>query len=102
MHSDSTYFYWEKDHLHLRLYVGPNAKQDEAVGVVDGVFKIKISAPAQENKANAYLCNLLSQWFGVPKSRVKLLKGQSSRYKEVAIISPKKFPNWQGLDKNDT
>lgn len=82
------------DRLLLNLYVQPRGSKDEVQGVVGEELKLKIKAPPVDGKANAYLLQLLAQWFGVSKSRVSLLQGQSSRHKRVEIIAPQSFPEF--------
>jgi uncharacterized protein YggU (UPF0235/DUF167 family) len=54
----------------LELHVRPGEKQTAAVGEHGGRLKLKISAPAVDNKANAHLLAWLAAQLGVPKSAV--------------------------------
>jgi uncharacterized protein (TIGR00251 family) len=52
-------------------------------------LKIKIKAPPQDGEANQELSDYFSETFKIPNSRIHLLKGQSSRQKDVLIeLSP--------------
>lgn len=93
------YYTWEEQTLKLRVTLQPNAKQDEVVGPFEDTIKIRIQAPAQENKANQYLIALLAKWFSVPKSAITLEKGQQSRVKRLRIENPKTCPNW--IERNE-
>ncbi len=80
--------------LILRLHVQPNAKRDEVIGLHDQRIRLRTTAPPVDGKANKYLQQYLAREFGVSKSRVRLISGDSSRLKRVRIESPQKQPAW--------
>lgn len=60
----------------------PNSRHREEVVVGDdGSLTIYTKAPAIEGRANAVAVKLLAKHFGVAPSKVKLLRGASSKYK---------------------
>ena len=69
----------------LDLYVQPGAKVTAAVGEHGGRLKLKIAAPPVDNKANVHLLVWLAAQLGVPRSAVRLERGESSRQKTVAV-----------------
>ena len=69
----------------LDLHVQPGAKATAVVGEHGGRLKLKISAPPVDNKANVHLLIWLAAQLGVPKSKVRLVRGESSRQKTVAV-----------------
>ena len=69
----------------LELHVQPGAKLTAAVGEHGGRLKLKIAAPPVDNKANAHLLAWLATQLGVPKSSVRLVRGETSRQKTVAV-----------------
>ncbi len=71
--------------LSLCVHVQPNARRSEAVGLHGGALKVKIAAPAVDNKANAELINFLSESLGIPKSAIIIRRGATSRRKVVEI-----------------
>lgn len=82
----------------LELHVQPGAKATAAVGEHGGRLKLKIAAPAVDNKANAHLLAWLAAQLGVPKSAVRLVRGDTSRQKTVAV-SGVETP-WLDIGKN--
>ncbi|MDQ7799622.1 MAG: DUF167 domain-containing protein [Candidatus Edwardsbacteria bacterium] len=70
--------------MRLNLKIVPNAKQEKIVPEGD-VYKVYIPAPAVDGKANAYLIKFLAKHFGVRKSAVTLVRGETSRHKVVEI-----------------
>ncbi|OGY41105.1 MAG: hypothetical protein A2Y67_01160 [Candidatus Buchananbacteria bacterium RBG_13_39_9] len=69
----------------FHIKVVPNAKINKIVEEKDNFFKIKLNAPAIENKANLALIEFLSRHFKIAKSRIELIKGQKSRNKIVKV-----------------
>jgi uncharacterized protein (TIGR00251 family) len=69
----------------LRIKVKPNSKTDEIIREADGSLKVKIRAQPVEGKANKYLLEYLGKVLGLPKSKINLLKGESSSFKTVEI-----------------
>jgi uncharacterized protein len=69
----------------LELYVQPGARISEACGEHDGRLKLKIAAPPVDNKANGVLRGWVAACLGVPNSAVRLLRGEASRRKTLAV-----------------
>jgi uncharacterized protein (TIGR00251 family) len=63
----------------------PRASKDEIVGVMEGALKIRLLAPALENRANEALVELLAHLLKRPKSAVRILSGERSRTKHIEI-----------------
>jgi uncharacterized protein (TIGR00251 family) len=69
----------------LAVRVQPHASRDEVTGIIEGALKIRLRAPAIENRANEALCEFLAALLKRPKSAVRILSGDHSRTKRVAI-----------------
>jgi uncharacterized protein (TIGR00251 family) len=69
----------------FQVRVQPRASRDEITGVVDGALKVRLKAPAVEDRANAALCEYLAELLKTPKSAVRILSGERSRIKRVEI-----------------
>ena len=70
--------------MKISVKVIPHAKQN-SLQEKDGVYRIYLTAPAVEGKANAALVEFLAEYFNVKKSRVAIIKGLKSRNKIVMI-----------------
>ena len=80
--------------LVLVVHVQPGAKRTEVAGVHGDAPKIRVAAPPAEGKANAELLRFIAASFGVPRARVALLRGETSRRKTVRIERPARKPDW--------
>ena len=69
--------------ISLRVY--PNAIRNEVIGLVNGVLRVKISAPPVKGKANRELLAFLSQLLGISQGALTITKGYTRRNKTVAI-----------------
>lgn len=65
--------------------VQPRASKDEVVGEMAGALKVRLQAPAVENRANEALLEFLARVLKTPKSAVRILSGERSRTKRVEI-----------------
>ena len=71
--------------LVVAVRVQPRASRDEVVGEMDGALKIRLQAPAVEDRANDALCEYLAALLKTPKSAVRILSGERSRIKRIEI-----------------
>jgi hypothetical protein len=65
--------------------VQPRASRDEVAGAMDGAIKVRLRAPALENRANDALVELLADLLRTPKSAIRILSGDRSRIKRVEV-----------------
>ncbi|HHJ12682.1 MAG TPA: YggU family protein [Chromatiales bacterium] len=84
---------WDGDDLILRLRVQPRASSDGFGEVLGDRIKLRLTAPPVDGKANAHLQKVLSKLFRVPRGAVTILRGESSRDKEVRIAAPRRLPD---------
>ncbi|MDC7676525.1 DUF167 family protein [Asticcacaulis machinosus] len=49
------------------------------------ILKVRVKAPPIEGRANAALLAFLAKELGLPKSRLTLMSGDTSRYKLVSV-----------------
>jgi uncharacterized protein len=84
----------------LPVRVQPGASRDEVAGEMAGALKIRLRAPAVENRANEALGEFLAQLLKTPKSAVRILSGDRSRTKRIEIrgVTP---PQIQALLTHD-
>ena len=73
------------DGVLLQLSVMPNARRTEVDGLHNGALRVRLAAPPIDGRANEALIAWLAKSLGVPKRDVKVLRGESSRRKQVAI-----------------
>ena len=65
--------------------VQPRASKDEISGTIEGALKIRLRAPALENRANEALIEFLAGLLKTSKSAVRIQGGEHARTKRVEI-----------------
>jgi uncharacterized protein (TIGR00251 family) len=74
-----------KDGIIIEVKVDPRSSRNEIVGVVEKTVRIKLTAPPVGGAANELLIKLLAEKFGIRKSDVIIMKGESSRHKLIKL-----------------
>ncbi len=69
----------------LSLHVQPQARRTEIAGIHGEALKVRVAAPALDNRANEALLAFVAGCFGVPRREVTLLSGEKSREKRVLV-----------------
>lgn len=64
------------------------AKRPRIKATAPGSFKVFVSAPAVDGKANQAVIASLADWFGVKKRAVQIIRGLKSRDKIIEIDRP--------------
>ena len=88
-----SWYRWEGDELILNLRVQPKASRDDFCGPYDSdSYKVSLTAPPVDGKANGHLLKFIAKAFGLPRSRVTLESGAHSRNKRLRLKSPTRLP----------
>lgn len=69
----------------IRVRVLPRSSKNQVQGMDAGTFKVKLTAPPIEGKANAALLKFLAKKLGVPKTDMEIVSGERSRIKSIRI-----------------
>ena len=74
------------DGLIVNIKISPNSKKNEIIN--EGEFsKVKITAQPIDGKANKALIEYLSKNFKIPKTSIKILKGETSKEKTILFCT---------------
>jgi uncharacterized protein len=65
--------------------VQPRASKDEIAGEMGGALKVRLRAPAVEDRANEALVEFLAELLKISRSAVRILSGERSRTKRIEI-----------------
>jgi len=69
----------------LTVKVHPRARRSAFAGRLGDAWKLDLAAPPVDGKANEECVRYLAGWAGVPRSRVRIVTGATSRRKVVEI-----------------
>lgn len=70
----------------IKVKIIPASSKNDVEKQEDGSYRVYVTSPAVEGKANTHLIKLLSKFFKVPKSRFEITKGLKSRLKTITIV----------------
>lgn len=69
----------------IAVHITPKSGRDEVAGWRGGELSVRVTAAPEGGKANAAVCALLARSLRVPKSAVHVVRGESSRHKQIEI-----------------
>ena len=70
----------------IRVRVIPNGEENEVVGRIGSVVRVKVVTPAVSNAANSVLIGYLAEFFEVRPKSIHIMRGEKAREKTVQII----------------
>lgn len=71
--------------MRIAVHVTPKSGRDEVAGWRGGELSVRVTAAPEGGRANAATCEVLARALGVPKSSVRVVRGETSRHKQVEI-----------------
>lgn len=73
------------DGIIIEVKVAPRSSKTGIIGVMDNMLKVRLTAAPVDGAANDQLIELLAKEYGVGKSNITILRGETSRRKTVKI-----------------
>ena len=67
--------------MKITVKVKPNSRENSIKKLENGSFEVKVSVPPEKGKANQRVIELLSKELKIAKSRITLVKGETSKEK---------------------
>jgi uncharacterized protein (TIGR00251 family) len=71
--------------LKIWVNVKPQAKKSAVKKISVGEYAVSVRAPAREGKANEAVIELLADYFSIPKSSIRIVRGQTGRRKLIEL-----------------
>ena len=78
----------------------PRGADERVDGVVDGILRVRVGAPAVGGAANQALIRLLAEELGIARSDVRIVAGATSRQKLIVVdgtLPEAIVAHWPGL-----
>jgi len=69
----------------IPVKVNPGASRDALLGERAGALRVAVSAAPEKGKANKAVCALVAKTLGIAKSRVTVIRGETSRNKKILV-----------------
>ncbi len=79
--------------MFIKVKVFPNSKKEEIIKKGSDRFEVKVKEKPIEGKANEKVFEILSDYFNVSRSKIKLIKGFKGRNKifEISLSQESKL-----------
>ncbi len=74
----------------IKVKAKPKSKKEGVKRIENNLYEVRVNAPPEKGRANEKIRELLAEFFKIPKSRVKLIKGETSKEKIFEIDLPEK------------
>jgi len=65
----------------IKVKVFPNSKKEEVIKKSEDSFEVKIKEKPEKGKANKEVIKVLSFYFKIPESKIRLIRGFKKRNK---------------------
>ncbi len=69
----------------FNVRVMPRARQNSVDVAPDGTIRVHTTAAPTDGAANAAVIKMLARHFDVPKTRIKIIRGETARNKIIQI-----------------
>lgn len=86
--------------VRFAVRLAPRSSSNRVDGVLDGVLKVRVTAPAVQGAANAALVQLLADELEVARRDVRIVAGATARQKLVVVDGANRdavVARWPGL-----
>ena len=70
--------------IHVKIH--PDSKENKIVKKNDTSFIVYVKEPAEDNRANKKMIEIISEEFGIIKSKVKIVTGHHQPSKIIDLI----------------
>ncbi|MDR3763499.1 MAG: DUF167 family protein [Acidobacteriota bacterium] len=74
-----------KEGAQFAVRVQPRASRNKIAGLMGDAIKLAITAPPVDGKANEAVVEFFAEMFGVSKSSVTIVSGETGRNKVIAV-----------------
>ena len=90
-----------KSGVSFTVKVHPRAKKDAITGMLGEAFKLSLTTPALEGRANQACAEFFAELFKVPRSSVTIASGERSRNKVIRVDGVTEQQALQSLNKGE-
>ncbi len=75
----------ERIYFNIKIKLVPGSSKNQFVGKEDDLYRVKVTAPPVDGRANRALISLLSKKLGRPKGSIEIISGETSRIKQIRV-----------------
>lgn len=71
--------------MRISVKVAAKSKQNKVIKISDAEYKVYVTVAPERGKANEKVIELLSEYFAISKSSIRILRGETANKKLVEI-----------------
>lgn len=86
--------------MKLPIKVVPGSSRDCIAGWLDDTLKVRVTAPAEQGKANKAVEKIIAKALSVPNKNTLIIKGKTSTRKVIEITGLSESEIYQRLSKD--
>ncbi|AQT69063.1 hypothetical protein STSP2_02248 [Anaerohalosphaera lusitana] len=75
----------QADGVHFTVKVVPGSSKTDLAGILGDMIKVKVAAPPEKGKANKCLTEFIAKLFGIRKTDVSVVAGQTNPVKQLCV-----------------
>ncbi len=79
------WFKIQNQHVQINIVAKPNAKKSEFLAISEQGMCVSLHAKPYHGEANKELISYLSTLFSIPKSQIRLLRGEGNKHKQIFL-----------------
>jgi uncharacterized protein (TIGR00251 family) len=72
--------------VRITVHVTPRARRPGVDRLADGTYRVAVTAPPHEGRGNEAVIAALAGYFGVGRTRVRIVQGRRGRRKVIEIV----------------
>jgi len=72
--------------MKIRVKAKPNSRVEAVKQIENDYYEVKVCVPPEKGKANKRIIELLSKHLKIPKSKITIIRGDTSKEKIFNII----------------
>lgn len=69
----------------ISIKVAPRSSRNQVMGGDDGVWRVKVTSPPVQGKANKAVSEYLAKCLGISKGKVEIVSGEKTKLKSIRI-----------------
>jgi len=78
-------FYFIGEPVKIIVRVKPNARKNAVEETGGNRYRVSVTAPPADGKANEKVIEILAEYFNKPKRAIRILRGASSKEKVIEV-----------------
>ncbi|WP_448584708.1 DUF167 domain-containing protein [Thermocrinis sp.] len=76
----------------IKVKAKPKAKEEYVKRLGEDLYEVAVKEAPEKGRANTRIVELLSEYFGIRKDKIRLVGGETSKFKLIQILREEHQP----------